>query len=195
MLPTSKPLYAEDLRVLCEIDEAQLRQEILRFPIAGPEARVAVIPDVETMQWHHAREEFVARELIGRFPDVKGAMSTMGDGKRVWCIWTRVFGSEKDGYTLYILRLVVEGEDGSQDVDEEHATATAAVLRAAQEEAATWEMQAVEIWNPSPTIVAAANKVLPGSVVVERESESITSLMWYGSEEVDWIANDKYGWC
>lgn len=33
---------------------------------------------------------------------------------------------------------------------------------------------------------------------VERDKESIVSLMWYGEEEgeeVDWVVNEKYVWC
>jgi hypothetical protein len=35
---------------------------------------------------------------------------------------------------------------------------------------------------------------------VEREEESIASLMWYGegsgaSDDIEWVGNEKYGWC
>ena len=194
-LPSSKPLYADDISSLCEIDETQLRVALTKFPSVGPNVQVAVIPDIETMQWHHAREEFVAKEITGRTPDIKGAIVMMENGKRVWAIWTRVFGNEKNGYILYILRLVIEGGNASSEGDDKHVTAVAAVLHAAQTEAAKWGMQSVEVWNPSDAIVAAAKKLLPSSKVVDRETESITSLMWYGNEAVDWVANDKYGWC
>ena len=32
---------------------------------AGSKTAVALIPDLETMQWHHAREEFVGQEVHG----------------------------------------------------------------------------------------------------------------------------------
>ena len=137
----------------------------------------------------------MAKEITGRKPDIKGAIVTMEYGKRVWAIWTRVFGKEKDGHTFYILRLVIERGDASSEGDEKYVTAVAAVLHAAQVEAANWGMRSVEVWNPSDTIVVAAKKLLPSSTVVDREAESITSLMWHGNEPVDWIANDKYGWC
>ena len=137
----------------------------------------------------------MSKEITGKHPDIKGAIVTTENGERVWAIWTRVFGNEKDGHKFYILRLVIEGGNDSSEGDEKNVTAAAAVLHAAQVEAAKWGMRSVEIWNPSDTIVAAAKKLLPSLTVVDRETESITSLMWHGNEAVGWIANDKYGWC
>ena len=117
---------------------------------------------------------------------------------------------------LHILRLFVEEENkfaqaksvsevlatqsGGGDGTREAVLATAAVLRAAQLEAAKWNMHHVEIWNPTPVAVLAAEELLPSVEMVHREEESITSLMWYGDqdgvgEEVEWVGNEKYGWC
>ena len=211
----TRELYAHDLRELCEEDEKLLREKIGRFEDGGAETRVALVPDVNTMQWHHAREEFAGMEILGRSPDVKGALVDVEDGKRVWAIWTRTFGSEGKGNVLHILRMVIEGEDdfGGETEDQnetvssdtsEHAQssirAAAAILRAAQREAAEWGMATVEVWNPSHIIVAGARAILPDTKIVERDSESITSLMWYGSgtgtsDEVEWLGNEKYAWC
>ena len=167
------------------------------------------------MQWHHAREEFAAKHMYGRTPDVKGARAGV-EGKRAFCIWTRTYGSEKGGNVLHILRLVVEEEtefthikcanevlaswngDGSEA--REVVSATAAVLQAAQLEAALWGMKGVEIWNPTAITVLAAKELFPPVEIVHREEESIASLMWYGGqnevgEGIEWIGNEKYGWC
>ena len=177
--------------------------------------RVALIPDAQTIQWHHAREEFVAKELFDRTPEVKGAMAqTETPGERVWCIWTRIYGNEHDGNTLNILRIVIEGEAELirqvSEVDEENthlvpllrkkAEATALVLQAAQHEAAKWGMKDVQIWNPSEMCIEAAEQIKPNVKVIHRDEESIASLRWHGPEvgegvEVEWIRNEKYGWC
>lgn len=208
-----RDLVAEDLKELCEVDEKLLRERIRRFKAGETKARVALIPDADTMQWHHAREEFAAKELLGRAVDVKGAIVEAGEGKRVWAIWTRTFAEKAENSTLHILRMVVEGEKKfeaevgteeemgrMEDLEESNVSAAAAVLRAAQREAGRWPMHAVEVWNPSHTILAAARTIQPDAKFVERESQSITSLMWYGDvtgddNGVEWVGNEKYGWC
>ena len=178
--------------------------------------QVALIPDVQTMQWHHAREEFAAKEVLNRTPEIKGAIVKCETGQRIWCIWTRTFGNEESGNTLHILRLVIEGEEepgrqGPQtppppqdtvnnNSSREQALCAAAVLYAAQQEAADWNMNDVQLWNPTPLLVLAAKELQPTATVIDRDEESITSLRWHGREieagsNVQWIGNEKYGWC
>ena len=203
-LPASKPLLAEDLHVLCNIDEAQLRAKMKRTSSANSGVRVAFIPDVQTLQWHHAREEFISAELLNRNPAIKGAIAE-GQGERIWCVWTRSFGNTESENVLHVLRLVIESkieqndsiasQEGSYD---SHILATASVLSAAKREAANWNLQNVEIWNPTPITVLAARKLDPSSVIIDRDVASIPSLKWYGlnpSTVVEWALNEKYGWC
>lgn len=194
-----KMLYAEDLAALCARDEAQLRNRLAR----PNGVVVALVPNIETIQWQHAREEFVSNELLGKKPLIKGALVTAGSDT-VWCIWSRNFYNpnkdESKGNTLYILRLVVEsdGLDDARDNKPEHIDAIAAVLRVAQEQASEWHMADVEAWNPQPRTVAAAVKLDPEVTIVHREEESIASLKWYGDDDestVTWRENEKYGWC
>lgn len=175
----------------------------------GSKATVALIPDVETIQWHHAREEFVGQEVHGRVPTIKGAIVGNEVGKRMWCWFTRVWYNEDvsivKGNTLHILRVVVEDDVlGSSPVNQEHSVAIAALLSFAQQEANTWKSENVELWNPSASAVAGARLLgTPGSdtKVIERDEESITSLLWYpehegaATEHVEWISNEKYAWC
>lgn len=215
-LPTAKPLYAEDLANLCKIDEALVRKSLSERP-PGCNAAVALIPDIETIQWHHAREDFVGNELHGTTPKVKGAIVGTEEGKRVWCYWTRMWYNEDPaqakGNTLHILRLVIEDEGhsswegsgtrhaDSNARDRSHDTAIAAILLVAQREAEAWKMEHVEAWNPSSAMVAAAQRLDPSAKVVDRDMESIASLKWYPphegpvAESIDWIGNEKYGWC
>jgi hypothetical protein len=218
-LPEARPLYAEDLAELCRIDEQLLRKSMQHVPpLHSSKVFVAIIPEITTIRWHHAREDFVACELYGRVPKIKGAIvDGNGPGKRVWCYWTRMWYNENPaashGNTLHVLRLVVE-EYGALDwerpsTDEEdrmkckYAPAIAALLRLAQREAAAWKMEEVEVWNPTVVTVEAVRMLKPKARVVDRESESIASLRWYGeapqkggrvTDFVDWIGNEKYGW-
>ena len=168
--------------------------------------RVALIPDVHTMTWHHAREEFAAKELLNREPDIKGAYVKTDSGDQVWCIWTRMFGPDN---TLHILRFMIEGETVANSGEHEplnlehpdhgRVRAATAVLQAAQLEAGKWPMKHVEIWNPTPLAVFAARQIDPTVCIIHREQDSITSLRWHGDlgeyTKVEWLLNEKYGWC
>lgn len=165
------------------------------------------------MRWHHAREEFVAQEVLDRHPKIKGVYARTQDGKRVWCIWTHMFGETEADNTLYLLRIAIEGEDvhgaapgneangGSSDThvpNEDRLLGVVACLRAAQQDAAKWNMKSIKAWNPSGTVVAAARRLEPSAKITDREEESITSLLWYGPEnglgDIEWIGNEKFGW-
>lgn len=203
-------LYAQDLPALCEQDEHLLRKEIEQRQSSSSSIRVALIPDIETMQWHHAREEFAGKEMLGRDPELKGALARTSTGARVWCIWTRTFGDDQVDNTLNVLRVVTEGDQVLR-FEQEHAPdpdcaeqtivdALANVFRAAQFEAAQWPIKDIQIWNPTRLTILAAQKLEPASKVVHREKESIASLRWHGANsqdghEVDWVGNEKYGWC
>lgn len=202
MLPAVKELKAEDLAPLCAADEALLRKSLAQGAANGI-TRVALIPNVETIRWHHAREQFVGTEIYGRFPDIKGGVVGEKDGQRVWCYWTRMWSNpnkgEAKGNTLHILRIVVEPDAAPASV----VPAIAALLARAQSETDDWHMEQVDYWNPSPEVVAAAKMLDPEAEVVDRDSESIASLRWYGDlpakgrlvDSVEWVANEKYGWC
>lgn len=145
---------------------------------------------------------------------IKGAIVGTEPGKRVWCYFNRVWynpdpNSTKDN-TLHILRLVVEDkgafnwEKASHDEDmEAYIPAIAALFKLARKEAKEWNMDDVEIWNPNEATVKAVKSLAPEAEVVHRDEESIASLMWYGerpndgpvTEYIDWLANEKYGWC
>ncbi|KAH7095874.1 hypothetical protein FB567DRAFT_42359 [Paraphoma chrysanthemicola] len=208
-LPVVQPLYAEDLAELCAFDVASLRQSLERRP-KGSKAAVALLPDIDTIRWHHAREEFVGTELRGDRPKVKGAIVGSEKGKRVWCIWTRMWSAERKDNTFHLLRLVIENggwEDtaishpNGQSEDHSHDAAIAAIMVFAQREAQDWGMAQVQIWNPSSVTVRAAQRLDPKARVIDRDEESIASLQWFPehngpmADEIDWVANEKYAWC
>lgn len=200
-------MYTDNLAELCKLDEDLIRQS-LESRAKGSKTAVALIPDVETIQWHHAREEFVGQEVHGRVPKIKGAIVGDEEGKRVWCYWTRTWYNEDvsavKGNTMHILRLVVEDDVlGSKGVGESQSTsaAIAALLAFAQREAYEWKTEHVELWSPSASAVAGAQILDKTAKVIDRDTESIASLLWYPEHEgtaadhVEWIGNEKYGWC
>lgn len=202
-LPSVRDLHVEDLSGLCAQDVAMLRQSMVDSPADG-KTRVAIVPDIDTIRWHHSREEFVGEEFYGNNPVVKGAIFGEEKGKRVWCYWTRMWyntdKSSSKGNTLHILRLVIEDDVVPGTV----VPAIAALIARAQREAAGWHMAEVEAWSPTPEVVAAAQLLDPAAELVERDTESIASLQWYGEppagsraivDAVEWVGNEKYGWC
>lgn len=210
--PVTGALYADDLAELCDVDETLLKLSMEIRSSNSSKTQVAFIPDLQTHQWQHAREEFTSKELLDRLPDIKGAIATTGQGKRVWCTWTRIFGDTAAENILYILRMVIEDEINSNNDDavdkaaiqsksrRELVLATASILNMARQEATKWNMQSVRMWNPSPITLLAAQELEPSAKLIAREEESIASLRWYkdtlkAGDDVEWIANEKIGWC
>lgn len=213
--PVPEALYADDLAELCDVDETLLKSIMEKRSSHSSKTQVAFIPDLQTLRWQHAREEFASKELLDRLPDTKGAIATTRQGKRVWCTWTRIFGDTEAANILHILRMVIEGEISSNNDDtmahvgqtaiqnksrRELVLATAAILNMARQEATKWKMQSVQMWNPSPLTLLAAQELEPSAQLIDREEESIASLRWYKDtlkavDDVEWIANEKFSWC
>jgi len=71
-------------------------------------------------------------------------------------------------------------------------------VRVAQAEAAEWRCRDVQSWNPDQRLRGLVEKSGLQFELVDRDAESIASLMWYGegqTDDVDWFLNEKYGWC
>ncbi|KAI5236297.1 hypothetical protein E4T43_08715 [Aureobasidium subglaciale] len=211
-LPKAKSLYSSDLTDLCDVDLTLVRKKLMNAATSD-KIIASIVPDIETLSWQHAREEFVAKELYGRSPDVKGAIVGAEQGKRVWCVWMRTWYSSDPQKTkdnsLNILRLVVEDAEytdssaaSDEGVDKAKSTyVTAAItslLAAAQAEASKWQVGSVDIWNPTSATLAAAKQLDSAAEVTHREKDSIASLRWYGKgsiETIEWMDNEKYAWC
>ncbi|KAI1736786.1 hypothetical protein F4680DRAFT_249642 [Xylaria scruposa] len=122
---------------------------------------------------------------------------------RMWAIWTRNYGadgaSSPEKNTLYILRLVIDNSSTPSSPDRKALQlAFDAIMQSALDAARPWSCGTVHLWNPTPVV----RELIAGSAIahkfVDREVDSIPSMMWYGAEEdepVDWIANEKYCWC
>ncbi|TVY30198.1 Uncharacterized protein LHYA1_G000745 [Lachnellula hyalina] len=175
-----KLLYGEDLKELCELDESYLRNEVAKAAKSTHKPAQTVPPKDP--------------------PTIHGAISTGAPGSRVWIVFSRVFygplANAKSGNTLYILRLVVEDE---RDTDE-NAQKLKSVLQVAQAEAKEWEVSSVTAWNVSDVVKGLLKRTGLEHTFVDRENDSITSLMWYGEgrgdvDSIGWLGNEKFAWC
>ncbi|OIW31837.1 hypothetical protein CONLIGDRAFT_242192 [Coniochaeta ligniaria NRRL 30616] len=191
---SATPIGYHEPAELCAADESLLRAALPRRAAdKGATAVVALVPDLDSVLWHLMREDFIAKHVFGRTPTVKGAVYGEKEGARVWAVWTRAYYGEVG--TLHFLRFVLEDEDAAE---EDNARGVAAVVGVARAQAAEWRCREVQTWNPSPRLRALVERAGLGAEFVDRDSESIASLMWYGEGEtrdVDWFYNEKFGWC
>ena len=194
-------LLAKDLKELCDFDVDMITKDLASAK--DGKTHVALVPDHVQISWHHDREDFMCSQLFGKKPEVKGAI--IGEkGHRVWAVWTRnYYGSleAKSGNTLHVLRLVFEDIDSPDAASlAEQSKKVKAVLEVAQAQAAEWKTVHVELWNPTPYLQKVVDATGLENGKVEREASSIASLMWYGEgsgkvDEIEWVGNEKYGWC
>lgn len=193
-----KPITYDNLESFCQLDQDLLKKHLSKHA-KDRRPQIAFAPNYDIIRWHLYRDEFIAdRVFKGQEQTlVKGAVAGE-EGKRVWAIWTRNYrgnGEAAEKNTMYILRLVVEDESASQD---DLAASLAGVLHKAQSEAKQWRLGRIELWNPDPVVDALIKKSGLDHDIIERQKDSIPSLMWYGKEDiskVDWVANEKFCWC
>ncbi|KND92968.1 Lysine acetyltransferase [Tolypocladium ophioglossoides CBS 100239] len=196
-----KPILDADLPAIAQLDEELLRKKLSGAPADPAKTRVAIIPDLDTLQWHLARQAFMSNHLFSKAPTVHGASYTPpgASGSRVWGYWARIQHGGKgrpEINVLNFLRFVVE-DDGASDG--ELSKAIRAIVGVAQHEAKEWLCTKINMWNPNERTkkLIADMKDLEAQYVV-RESDSIPSLRWFGDgsvADVEWVANEKYEWC
>ena len=190
-----------DLDYLCKEDEAMIRK--LMTSSCSKKIRLMLVPDLDHMLWHHRKAEFACDKIFGKQPPYRGAMT--GEPKdRVWVIWThRYYGhpqADSDDNTLYILRVVIENRSVNPEREEHLAEQMQAILQAAQNEAAEWNLRCVKLWDPGHLLQSTVERTGIPHRIVKREEESIASLRWFGEgsgkdDMVEWLGNEKYGWC
>jgi hypothetical protein len=210
---SAKNLSVKDLPNLCKLDEAMIRK-VLANSTEAAKTRMTIVPDLNHMLWHISKEEFACNELFGEVPYVKGAISGL-PGNRIWAIWTHRYYGHPDGESpdnvLYILRLVIENQELSNGAPsgmpeglkvlayKEQIEHLKAVLEVAQNAAAEWRLDQINLWDPSPVIQRMIAETGIEHSLVEREEESIASGLWYdenGCADVAplWINNEHYAW-
>ena len=196
-----RPIVEKDLDQLCKDDEAMIRRAMTSS--SSGKTRMILVPDLDHMLWHHRKEEFACDKLFGKQPHIKGAV--IGEvNDRMWVIWThRYYGdphAASSDNTLYILRLVIEHESTDPEQREHQTGQMRAILWAAQNEAADWDLRHVKLWDPADLLQDMVERTGIRHRKVEREDESIASLFWFGQgsgkeDMVEWLGNEKYGWC
>ncbi|KAH6659389.1 hypothetical protein BKA67DRAFT_12557 [Truncatella angustata] len=196
--PDSEIITYDNLESFCKSDEELMRKRLSGHARDG-KPQIAFAPNYDIIRWHLYRGGFIADRVFKgqEQTPAKGAVAG-AHGKRVWAIWTRNYrgdGEDAAKNTMYILRLVVEDESASQ---EELVSSFGAVMHKAQSEARQWRLGKIELWNPSPVVDVLIKKSGLDHDIIERQKDSIPSLMWYGEEDtqqVDWVANEKFCWC
>ncbi|KAF4810072.1 Lysine acetyltransferase [Colletotrichum siamense] len=189
----AKPVGYHELAELSHVDEKLLRARLSKES-KGSKTRVSLLPDIDAILWHLMREDFMTKHIFGKTPTVRGAV--VGErGERVWAVWTRGYygGLKKpEGNTMHILRLVMENVNSSDAYVQE---AIHELLTLARAEAAEWKSNNIELWNPDSRVRGLIEKAGIPHEFVERETDSIASLMFYGDGDVEWVLNEKFGWC
>ncbi|KXH29038.1 lysine acetyltransferase [Colletotrichum simmondsii] len=215
----SRPIFESDLESLCLRDKAMIQNDIATP--SPSRKRVVILPDLDHILWHIRKEDYIIKQIFGKQAVIKGAIAGV-PGKQVWAIWVRRYYSHPDYHSiedaddknvLYILRLVMEGDETANKPREgnmtipmkdyaEQAAALKAVMQAAQAEAAGWRLDQVQLWDPSPLVKSLLDQSDLDSVFVERQSHSIASLLWFedgeglGPEDAPiLINNEHYAWC
>lgn len=210
----TQELVEDDLPELCKRDEAIIRAA-MATPVDGVKKLLTILPDLDHMLWHIGKEIFVIERLFGKIPRAKGAIAGTA-GNQAWAIWTHRYyehpNAESPINILYILRLVVEGDDSANKprstkendlqgaMQEEKVDSLIAVLQHAQAEAAEWQLDHVALWEPTPWVLDVITKSKISHSMVEREEGSTACCQWYeenggfGAAPV-WINNERYAWC
>ncbi|KAL8908687.1 MAG: hypothetical protein Q9207_000655 [Kuettlingeria erythrocarpa] len=192
----AREIREDDLGELCRRDEAIIR-DVMAKPTGGVKKIVTILPDLEHMLWHIAKENFATEQLFGKRPCAKGAIAGL-PGHQAWGIWIHRYyahpNAESPNNVLYILRLVVEGDESAnkpssrrengfrRQTQEKQVDSLLAVLHRAQAEAAEWQLNHVKLWEPTPWVQDVIAKSNVNYRIVEREEDSIASCLWYDKD-------------
>jgi len=218
-----RALTRDDLASLCSFDEILLRKDLVNrvralsclshthahhHPSAGEKKGeekaktfFSLLPTHQQILWHLLREEYMTSHIFSGAtpPRICGAATqNRGPGQRIWAVWSRSYYAGRDfpeKNTLYVLRIKVEDWTLPRD---ELIQGLKGVLGVAQQEAGEWWVGEVQIWNLEERIEELLRETGMEYEAVEREEGGIPSLMWYGEEgedEVEWVANERFGWC
>ncbi|KAL8997421.1 MAG: hypothetical protein Q9169_003284 [Polycauliona sp. 2 TL-2023] len=190
-------IVEEDLHQLCKDDEAMIRGTMTSS--SSTKLRMMIAPDLDHMLWHLGKEKFACETIFGEQPRFKGAI-TGEPNDRIWVIWThRYYGHPHTNpmdNTLYILRVVIENQNRDLEHRKHQAEQMRAILWAAQDEAAKWDLRTVKLWDPGCLLQDVVKRTGIQHWRVEREEESIASLMWFGEgsgkdDMVEWLGNEN----
>ncbi|KAG0005547.1 hypothetical protein BGZ80_003703 [Entomortierella chlamydospora] len=141
---------------------------------------VAVIPEPTCIAWLNARSRFTAQNLkvSQDGPTILGVQDSQTNS---FVLWFHDFAHHQ----LYIIRWRMDPKAGVET--------TRALLQAAQAEAQMWKLPKIVIWNPDQSLVDTLG------LDISKRDESISSIGFvsaeYDSKNIEWVLNEKYGWC
>jgi hypothetical protein len=212
-LPPAQLLRPADLPALCALDERTLHARLSHLPPPSSSSQkrriVSLIPDHSTIAWHHARENFFAREFLhlDAEPEIKGALvhlslspsttnttttTTKGISSfppppppppRIWCYWNRTFtATPRDPVnpnTLFILRWGTDDESVAGKLQVGGIEASASGVEDASDEASPDGSE-----DEDEAIIAAVQSLLHAARVQAYEWGMWQVQMWSPSRVV-----------
>lgn len=191
-----KDLATHDLDSLTGSWTTQLEDKLTSISAQNPsKTYVAFKPEPVQFHWHLSRQEFLAEYIGRKKPEVNGVLDTKTGAALVW---TRTYSAQASDWHLSILYVHVP--HNSQHNEDDLRQALSCLMLRAQWEAKVWDMVAgVEIWDPNELVILAARDIAYGQdvTVISRDAEHICSLKWNGADtdDVVWLANERYAWC
>ncbi|KAI4662670.1 uncharacterized protein J4E79_003979 [Alternaria viburni] len=196
------PVIEEEIGDLCKRDEDLVRSR-MAIPTREVKTRFTIIPGLDHMLWHISKEVFATKHLFDRIPNAKGAIAGPS-GSQVWALWTHRYYSHPDAMMEVDETATRLSSDAAKLPEpamyEQQAVYLRAVLQAAQAEATEWKLDVVKLWDPTPLVRDMLARSGLKLEVVERENDSIASLLWYNadggvSDEIPlWLNNEHYAW-
>lgn len=194
-------IKAEHLAGLCYEDEAITRTLMMRQPAQTD--KLFIVPSVEQILWHINKEKFACERLFQGPPLAKGALAGQMGG-RIWAIFSRRFynhrkNDEEKLNSLYILLLVIENQNPTPDHIPEQARCLKEVLRAAQAEAAAWQLHRVKLWHPTALVRQLLKYAGVENRLVRRTTGNVACLKRFGSKadavhETEWVTSVQSVW-
>ncbi|KAF9360789.1 hypothetical protein BGX26_007740 [Mortierella sp. AD094] len=167
---------------LVEKDAQWLRETLQRQVESSNTEKVfvAVTPEPTCIAWLNARSRITAQSLkvSQDGPTILGVQDSQTNS---FVLWFHDFVHHQ----LYIIRWRVDPKSGVET--------TRALLQATQAEAQMWKLPKIVIWNPDQSLVDILG------LEISKRDESISSVGFvsaeYDAKNVEWVLNEKYGWC
>ncbi|KAI1420288.1 hypothetical protein F5Y12DRAFT_719671 [Xylaria sp. FL1777] len=188
-LPETRPVSSAEIPELCKRDVRDVENYLEKLTPGPNESHVSVLPTANLITWLHDRSDFMGAKIRGAPPPSHG---TICEGADSWLYWVHDFRKDQ----LAVQRVRVPAE-----TSQIHCDAVVAMLLDAIEEACTWKLPRVIIWDPSPELLSAMQvlqeKFNIRSETTARQIMSVPSFRWrHADEENKTIIhfNEFYTW-
>ncbi|CAG8635713.1 1722_t:CDS:2 [Dentiscutata heterogama] len=137
---------------------------------------LVVLPINPTYNWFFERSKYLSKS--NECSNILGVKILKEQDIRGFIIWCPDFQYNK----LEILRFRSDSQQTTQ-----------LLIEKAKQEASRFKFKQVILWNPDLRLFDLSRKV---EVEVVEMTKKLPSLAWYMDDgDVDWVLNEKYGWC